>query len=257
MIGTHQKKTVSLFFIDTSAPILSQTALNQCINGFHFDEILVFTNQPAYYPGQKCIQIPTLTSSESYSNLLINRIPDYISTDFIIIAHYDGFILNSQEFSPSFFHYDYIGAPWPNWNTHNVGNGGFCWRSKKLCHSIRDINRGLPVGVPEDLFICRLHRDLLEEKFGCRFADAAIASHFSFEMTIPPFQTFGFHGSRHLPAIYRHNLDHLIQHIPDRLIVEGEEFYSEVLKISPDSASALKKIIATRTDAAKKARVTL
>jgi hypothetical protein len=76
-------------------------------------------------------------------------------------------------------------------------------------------------------------------------------------MTIPPFQTFGFHGSRHLPAIYRHNLDHLIQHIPDRLIVEGEEFYSEVLKISPDSASALKKIIATRTDAAKKARVTL
>jgi hypothetical protein len=255
MIGTSPKKTVSLFFIDTSAPILSQTALNQCARGFSFDEVLIFTNHPEFYPAQNCIQIPAITSSEAYSEFLINKIPDYIRTDFIIIAHYDGFILNPQEFSPNFYHYDYIGAPWPTWSTYNVGNGGFCWRSRRLCHSIREINQGLPVAIPEDLFICRVHRTLLEEKYKCRFADAAIASHFSFEMAIPPFPTFGFHGSRHLPAIYRNNLDHLIQHIPDRLIIESEEFLNEVVKISPSAASLLQKVIEGRADQARRSRL--
>jgi hypothetical protein len=67
----------------------------------------------------------------------------------------------------------------------------------------------------------------------------------------------GFHGSRHLPAIYRNNLDHLIQHIPDRLIVEGAEFCTEVLKISPGAASTLEKVIAGRADQARRSRLAL
>ena len=248
------KPSVSLFMIDTSAPMLARAAVNMSVSKFNFDRVLVFTNTPENYPGYQCVQIPTLTSSEAYSNLVLQQVPEFLETDFVLIAHYDGFILNGDQFSPHFYYYDYIGAPWPKWKVHNVGNGGFTWRSRKLCHAARRLTEGRQILDAEDLYICRLHRIALEAKFDCRFADEGLASHFSFEMEVPPFPTFGFHGAHHLPALYREQLDFLFEGLPDRIFVHGEGVGKNIRQavgmISPEALAKFERIASERADIA-------
>jgi hypothetical protein len=248
------KPSVSLFMIDTSAPTLARAAVNMSVSKFNFDRVLVFTNTPENYSGYQCVQIPVMTSSEAYSNLVLQQVPEFLETDFVLIAHYDGFILNGDQFSPHFYHYDYIGAPWPMWKVHNVGNGGFTWRSRKLCHAARRLTEGRQILDAEDLYICRLHRIALEAKFGCRFADEGLASHFSFEMEVPPYPTFGFHGAHHLPALYREQLDFLFEGLPDRIFVHGEGVGKNIRQavgmISPEALARFESIASERADIA-------
>lgn len=72
---------------------------------------------------------------------------DYVDTDYCLIIHDDGFIVNPHLWTDDFLKYDYIGAPWYlginrglTWlqDRHNlVGNGGFCIRSKKLMNELK------------------------------------------------------------------------------------------------------------------------
>ena len=250
------KPTVSLFLIDTSAPVLAKAALDLSVSQFQFDRVVVFTDTPQYYPGVQVVQIPAMTSSEQYSNLVIHQVPDHLETDFVLIAHYDGFIINGNQFSPYFYYYDYIGAPWAMWHIHNVGNGGFSWRSRKLCQSVKHLAEGKQILDAEDLYICRLHRVALEEKYKCRFADTGLASHFSFETSIPGYPTFGFHGAHHLPSLYRNNLDFLLQNLPDRAFVDastdmiGRNFEQAFGMISEEALAKYRALAVHRRDAA-------
>ena len=221
MVQRHfsTSKTVSLFLIDTASPILARNALLISMQRFEFDSVKVFTNTPELYPGIDCVKIPELKSAKDYSNFTIREMPKYIQTDFILIIHYDGFILNGDEFSPVYYHYDYIGAPWNSDDANSVGNGGFSWRSKKLCIAVQEISNEFEDVGHEDVFICKLQRKLLEEKYQCFFPSKDMALHFAFESSHPRFPTFGFHGAFHLPIIYRDNLEYLLDNIPDRLFV--------------------------------------
>src|SRR5690348_15547546 len=37
----------------------------------------------------------------------------YITTDFCMLIHDDGFVVNPESWNPDWLNYDYIGAPWP------------------------------------------------------------------------------------------------------------------------------------------------
>ena len=215
-------KTISLFLIDTASPVLARNALMISMQRFEFDAVKVFTNTPELYPGMECVKIRELKSGFDYSNFTIKELPDYIETDYILIMHYDGFILNGNEFSPTYFHYDYIGAPWMGDEVNSVGNGGFSWRSKKLCKAIQELAIGEEDIGHEDAFICKIKRKILEDKYQCFFPSKEIALHFAFEAAPPRHPTFGFHGAFHLPLIFRNNIEHLLDHLPDRLFVESD-----------------------------------
>ncbi len=214
--------TISLFLIDTASPNLARNALLISMQRFDFDVIKVFTNSPELYPGMDCVKIKELKSAADYSNFTIREMPNYIDTDFILIIHYDGFILNGSEFSSTYFHYDYIGAPWSADDVDSVGNGGFSWRSKKLCVAAQELSAEHEDIGHEDVFICKLKKKVLEEKYDCFFPSKDIALHFAFESTHPRFPTFGFHGAFHLPIIYRNNIEYLLDNLPDRLFVETD-----------------------------------
>ena len=248
------KKTIGLVLIDTSAPTLAANAIRISMEQFKFDSVTVFSDEPNAYPGLRCIEIEKMHSALDYSNFVIRKLPEFIVDDFILIIHYDGFILNGNEFSPHFFHYDYIGAPWLSDQDFPVGNGGFSWRSKKLCDAIKALANGESLTEPEDVYICKVHRKNLEKNYGIFFADASIALHFSYEHEAPRFSTFGFHGAFHLPYLYNRTLAWLVDHLPDRMMV-AEDITTQVFKyhlglVSSDAAKLHESAMLARGEAA-------
>ena len=109
------------------------------------------------------------------------------------MAQWDGFVLDPDRWEDHFLDFDYIGAPWPQFHDgHDVGNGGFSLRSRKLLEACRD--RRFIAEHPEDVSIGRTNRELLENGYGIAFADRAIAARFAFERSSPGTPAFGFHG---------------------------------------------------------------
>jgi len=218
------KKTLSLVIVDTDAHILSKAAVDISLSRHNFDDVLIFSDTKEIWGEHEVIIIPKLSSMRDYNNTLFRVVPQYLKTDFFLVIQYDGFILNPDEFSNYFYHYDYIGAPWDCFKVFNVGNGGFSWRSRKLADAVQNISQGSDLSFQEDVYICRENHLLLEEKFGCNFSDNEIAEHFSIETGARRFPTFGFHGLWHLPDLYRNHLDWFVHNLTPNILRKKYEF---------------------------------
>ncbi len=156
------------------------------------------------------IEIPNIKSVEEYSLFCIRDLHKYVDTDFVLIIQHDGFILNPKSWTDEFLKYDYIGAPWfiSEWSTKSfkipkgkigekvVGNGGFCFRSKKL---LEISNKLFELGKiqkvhPEDVSICVLYKNEFEKE-NIKFAPTELARKFSIEDEEETYnEQFGFHG---------------------------------------------------------------
>ncbi len=248
---------LAVAIIDTDLHQLARQALLHSMQsmerqGLPFSEVLIFSDQPALWPGLPVIRIPTLRSISEYNLLVTRELARHLTADFVLVIQYDGFVLNADQFSPHFLHYDYIGAPWPNYDRHEVGNGGFSWRSKRLVQAVAQLDYADPTEA-EDLFICRRMRETLEQQ-GCRFAPKAIAQHFSVEFPAVPFPTFGFHGIFHLPSVYRESPDFLVEHLSDRIIKSRSNYLLPGLQVvSPAAAQRLAQRLAALNAAAASA----
>jgi hypothetical protein len=154
---------------------------------------------------------------DEWNYAAIYELPKHIDTEFCILIHDDGFIVNPTSWREEFLEYDYIGAPWPlpnddfsyrdiHGNIIRVGNS-VSIRSKKLLD--------LPIKLDlewkpfhgyynEDGFICVNYRHKYIEN-GCKFADIEIAKYFSHESMIPEIQgikPFAFHKHKGTNNIY-------------------------------------------------------
>lgn len=170
-------------------------ALQASMDQVVFGEVLLFTDlEPPNLPdGIRVVPIPRLESGPAYSEFLLGGLADYIRTRHCLVIQWDGFVLDAANWDPEFLDCDYIGAPWPQFTDgHDVGNGGFSLRSRRLLEACRspDFVRS----HPEDVAICRANRNLLEQKHGIVFAGRTVAERFAFERTAAPHPTFGFHG---------------------------------------------------------------
>jgi len=170
-------------------------ALDRCMRAAYFGEVLLFTDARglAVPPGVRIVEIERLASSQAYSTFMLRELPKWVKLDYCLVAQWDGFILDLASWDPAFFEFDYIGAPWPQFDDgRDVGNGGFSLRSQRLLKACN----GIVIGPrePEDVAICRSNRSRLEEEHGIRFADAAMASRFAFERDRRVERSFGFHG---------------------------------------------------------------
>src|SRR5204863_2475838 len=125
------------------------------------------------------VPIPKIISASAYSTFMLGGLVEYVRTDHCLVVQWDGFVLDTEQWDPAFLDHDYIGAPWPQFSDgHDVGNGGFSLRSRRLLEACT----ALPFDgeVAEDVLICRLYRGELEER-GFRFAPEPLARRFSFE----------------------------------------------------------------------------
>lgn len=208
----NNSKSVAVVIVDTSQHTLANNALLQSMRGFDFQQVLIFSDSQRHWGELPIIQISQIRDLSQYNHLIALELTEHITTEYCLIIQYDGFIINPDQFSSHFFHYDYIGAPWPHFDNMNVGNGGFSWRSRRLIESVaRQPYEDL--SVAEDLHICRQLRPELEKLHGISFAPPSIAAHFSTESVPVAFPTFGFHGVFHLPQIYRESIDYLAENL--------------------------------------------
>lgn len=145
---------------------------------------------------------------DDWSRQIVFDLGDFVHTDYAMLIHPDGFVVNPDKWRPEFIDYDYIGAPWPMPNDEysyrtptgeliRVGNS-VSLRSKKLMDLPKQLNmewKPFHGFYNEDGFICVNMRDEFEDA-GCRFAPLDIAKHFSKEHALPEnygLKTFAFH----------------------------------------------------------------
>lgn len=196
---------VEIISINTHQPEQSVKALRHSSKEISFKHIKILSNRrPTNLLDDdviEYIEIPTFTTREQYSDFVFNELSNYISADYVLMIHDDGFVINPHLWSDEFLEYDYIGAPWPSQpgqKDKRVGNGGFCIRSKKLIEFCKNLDAE---AGHDDWTIGVTKNDYLIEQ-GFKFAPVELAMKFSLESPIHECEfdltkTFGFHGRRH------------------------------------------------------------
>jgi Protein of unknown function (DUF5672) len=190
--------------------------LLRSIKEIEFGDVILFTDTTALpaTPGIRVVIIAPLTSIDAYSHFVMRELGAHIKTSHVLLTQWDGFVRQASAWRDSFLTYDYIGAPWARRPIDSaVGNGGFSLRSRKLLDALQDPD--CTPGHPEDAYICQEHRELLEQRYGLKFAPFEVAMQFSQERVTTAQPGFGFHGAFHLPDVLPlPELQSLIQRIP-------------------------------------------
>jgi hypothetical protein len=225
-----------------------------------FAEVLLFTDSTSVQLPAGVIRrsIAPLCSGRSYSKFLLSELGRHVRTEHCLIIQWDGFVLDAGRWDPAFLEYDYIGASWPQFDDgHNVGNGGFSLRSRRLLQACA--NDGFVRSHPEDVAICRVNRNFLEREYGIRFADRTTAERFGFERSQPAGPTFGFHGIFNMIPVlgeerfwqlYR-TLDdrrtaHTDYHLLMRQLSQGQHCLSRQMRLTWDRAKAFLSVRGTQ-----------
>jgi hypothetical protein len=186
---------VTLVAVTSVAIEATARAMRISLERARFGAALWLSDQPppADLAGQVTwCKIDRLASRAAYSRFMLGALYGHIRTSHALCIQWDGYVLDAAAWDPAFLRHDYIGAPWPHFrDAHQVGNGGFSLRSRKLLEACATLP---PVSEAEDVAICRVHRPMLEQHFGIGFADVELAGRFAYERGVPAGPTFGFHG---------------------------------------------------------------
>ena len=187
--------------------------------GYRTDKMvnaLNYSQKGIKFGAVKYIQLGEIKDIDSWSKSTIYNLPKYIETEYCLLIHENGQIVNPQEWQNKWLEYDYIGAPWPlpnefdkvsyrdeNGEIQRVGNS-VSLRSKKLMDLVATREWKPYYGFwNEDGFICCHNRKWLESK-GCKFAPLSVAKYFGRELDIPENmdvdKPFTFHYNRIRPG---------------------------------------------------------
>lgn len=180
-------------------------AIEYSIREINFFKSILFTDQlQKPINGIEQIKIPKFNNVYDWGEFVVFKLYKFIQSEFIILIHDDGFIVNPKAWNNNFLKYDYIGAPWPpiyrdkNNELVRVGNS-VSLRSKKILElpSQLQLEWSLAADVKfhEDGFICLKHRKILMQN-KILFAPFDIACNFSREKTFKEnknIKTFAFH----------------------------------------------------------------
>jgi len=164
-------------------------------------------NLPEYITHEFC---PKMSNIDEWNYAVIYELPTHVDTEFSVLIHDDGFVVNADSWRPEFLEYDYIGAPWPLPDPNDkvsyrdikgelirVGNS-VSLRSKKLLDLPIELDlewKPFHGFYNEDGFIAVNYRHIYKEH-GCKFAQIDVAKHFSHEVMIPEIsgiKPFAFH----------------------------------------------------------------
>jgi len=212
---------VTLVTLTSTGLYSALKALLYSARGIKFGRVLFISHKkPLFMPESVDFQSTSrIRGLDEYSYRTIFELPKYIDTEFAMLIHADGFIVNPDAWKKEFLDYDYIGAPFAlpkdDFSYRDafgkivrVGNGGVSLRSKRL------MDLALKLDLPwesfhgsynEDGFICCKNRHIYEAN-GMKFAPIELAKYFSHEKPTPEIdgaKPFAFHkwdgGNRHYP----------------------------------------------------------
>ncbi len=212
---------VAAYAVTSVLPELTAYAARRCLQA-GFAEVAVLTDVELDVPTHR---IAPLRDIRDYNRFLTQDLVSHVTTPFVLIFQWDGFVIDPGLWRDEFLDYDYIGAPWGESAVppgQRVGNGGFSIRSRRLLEALQDPSLDYDPSKAEDQLICHRLRPALEARHGIRFAPLELAERFSFEREPPPGPTLGFHGHFNLPqAMPEEDLYWALDHIPERLWTSG------------------------------------
>lgn len=183
-------------------------AMKYSMKGVEFgDAVFISHKKPFYLPGNIRYEHTSRNKNmNEFSYKVMYEMHKYIKTGFMLLVHYDGFVINPDMWRDEFTNYDYVGSPWPelksfkdiNGNICRVGNG-VSLRSKRLTELLS--KAGIPFepdirgSYNEDLLICIKYKHIFEAA-GLKFAPVEVAKHFGREASVSEtkgLKTFLFH----------------------------------------------------------------
>ena len=90
-------------------------ALTYSMQDIEFGEVVLVTHRkPLGLPkGITYKHTEKITNIDKFNYLMAYELGSYVNTDYIILVHYDGFIVHPEMWRNEFLEYDYIGSPWP------------------------------------------------------------------------------------------------------------------------------------------------
>ncbi len=208
--GRLQLPEVTLMAVTSVKVWETVCAMRYSMRGIDFgDCVLVSHKKPLYLPGTiRFAKTDRLKNIDDFNYQMLYEMGKFVHTDFVMLVHYDGFVVHPEMWQEAFLEYDYIGAPWPVPNddfTYRDIHGNLCRvgnsvgiRSKRLLEFPKAA--GLPFEADhgyfhEDGFLCCKNRHLLEAA-GMRIAPLEVAKYFSHETMIPEIEgitPFAFH----------------------------------------------------------------
>ncbi|MCM1263662.1 MAG: hypothetical protein NC313_13190 [Butyrivibrio sp.] len=196
-------------------------ALQYSMREIEFGDVLLITHRKPFFLPKEVHYKHTskLTDIDAFNYKMVYELTDFIDTDYVLLVHYDGFVVNPKSWREEFLNYDYIGSPWPlpkNDTTYRDAKGNICRvgnsvsiRSKKLLDFPRAANlkweRMEDGNYNEDTFLCCKYKNVIEDA-GMSFAPIEIAKYFGHESMIPEImdvdKPFIFHKWRGRNAQY-------------------------------------------------------
>lgn len=192
---------VTLVMVDKLCHRLAKMALDESLSKAAFGDVIVCSDNfdILYARGARHIALPRWDTKLEWCQFLWRRIPPLVDTSHVLVVQWDSWILDPACWDDAFLTYDYVGAPWGQ----EVGNSGFCLRSKRLMDFLLDHAEEFPCADErEDSLLCRGYRPRLE-KHGFRWPARELALRFSYERDDPPpGGSFGFHGTFNWPRIF-------------------------------------------------------
>jgi hypothetical protein len=201
-------KNTTLISFNCVDPIQSVKALLYSSRKIDFADMIIVSNQkPQTIPeGIRHVSTDAVTHRDS-CQWTYTGLPYLVDTEYCLFIHDDGFVINPHLWNHDWLQYDYIGAPWKNYGQRNrVGNGGFCFRSKKFLDLVKKISYR---GTHCDTELSNDYYDYFVQN-GCRYAPVEVAMKFSLESRIPECEynldnCFGFHGRGHMDTTSVHD----------------------------------------------------
>jgi hypothetical protein len=201
-------KNITLVAV-TSVKIDSHVkALEYSCRGIKFGDVKILSDiKPNYLPNYiKHEYIDKLThpigenlggGKDQWNYFMVYKLGKHIDTDYAIIIHDDGFVVNPESWNPDFLNYDYIGSPWflpsdnfsyrdINGEIIRVGNS-VGLRSKRLMDLPLKIDlewKSFHNYWNEDGFISVNNRHIFIQH-GMRFPDLDVGKSFSHGCMIP------------------------------------------------------------------------
>lgn len=188
-------------------------ALKQSMEGIKYGDVKFISDicpedLPKNVKYVKCDKL----SYDGFSEYTFLKLWKDIETSHCLLVHHDGFVVRPDIWSDEFLNFDYTAAPWPYSDTSyitddgehvDVGNGGFCLRTKKMLELPTKL--GLKLEHRQGFYnddgnFCVYHRKTFLEN-GIKYAPKEIAAKFSTEIIIPELsqESFGFHSFIHHP----------------------------------------------------------
>jgi hypothetical protein len=237
MPGATDAGGAALMLPDVTLAAVTSVALKQTVHAMtrsleqvRFGAAILISDRSPPAGTSEVIQwkrIDPIRSHLEYSRFMLRDLCRFVSTSHVLCVQWDGYVLDAKAWDPSFLEYDYVGAAWPHFSDgHDVGNGGFSLRSRRLLDAC--VVLGV-TGAPEDVAICRTFRPALEREHGIRFAPAALARRFAYERFAPCGGEFGFHGAFNLiDLVDRAAFDSLLAELEPAVLNRSE--HRELLK---------------------------